>query len=150
MKLPALSSSYGTSMFKSKCYSGAVLREVSGTSSVLPASEPPISAAHSSAELRKAAHPLIASLTPADKLDARCFFSGDIAVPCLQISANKARSRHRYSRGRWPQAAVQSNANAAGRRGDFRRSAAKCVCPPFLLDIVSFPNPLMPKDDWIF
>lgn len=35
-------------------------------------------------------------------------------------------------------------------KGDFRRSKEKCVCPPFSFDIISFPNPLMPKDDWIF
>lgn len=47
-------------------------------------------------------------------------------------------------------AAAQSSARAAGKRGGFRRNEAKCVCPPFLFDSISFPNPLMQKDDWIF
>lgn len=104
----------------------------------------------SSAELRKAAHPLIASLSAVDKFDPCCFFSGDITVSCLWISANKSCSRHRCSRGRWPRAVVQGNAAAAGKRGDFRRSKEKCVCPPFLFDIISLPNALMPKDDGYF
>lgn len=104
---------------------------------------------HCSAELRKAAHPSIASLTAVDQRDPCCFFSGDITVSRLSISANKSCPRHRCSRGRWPQAVAQSDANAAGKSSDFRRRKAKWVCPPFLFDIISFPNPLTPKDDWI-
>lgn len=64
MKLQTLSSTYGATIFESHGYSGAVLQQVSCISSILPASEPPTSI--SAAEVRKAAHPLIATLSPVD------------------------------------------------------------------------------------